>query len=98
MNKFLSSIIAVAVTGATFGAFAQPTRNSDETTLEQSTTVRVPKDGVRVDEKKTTTTTTARPVPPVESTSTTTTTERKAAGDTTVEVKAKTKTETEKSY
>ena len=100
MNKVLSSMIAVAFAGATFGAFAQPTRNSDETTLEQSSTVQVPKDGVRVEEKKSTTTTTTRPAANAESKSTTTTTtsKRKADGDTTVEVKARTKTETENKY
>jgi uncharacterized protein YxeA len=98
MKKVLSSMIAVAIAGATSGAFAQPTRNSDETTLERS--IQVPKDGVRVDEKKSTTTTTTTPAVKAESKSTTTTTtsERKADGDTKVEVKAKTKTETENKY
>ena len=97
MKKVLASMVAVAVAGATFGAFAQP--KSTETTVEQSTTVRVPKADVKVDEKKsTTTTTTTRPAPKAESktTTTTTTSKSKADGDTKVEVKAKTKTETEK--
>ena len=98
MNKVLSSMVAVAFAGATFGAFAQPASKS---TVEQSTTVQVPKADVKVDEKKsTTTTTTTKPAAKAESKSTTTTTtsERKADGDTKVEVKAKTKTETEKKY
>jgi hypothetical protein len=100
MNKVLSSMIAVAFAGATFGAFAQPASKSTETTVDQSTTVQVPKADVKIDEKKSTTTTTTRPAPKAESKSTTTTrtSERKADGDTTVEVKAKTKTETENKY
>ena len=98
MKKVIASMVAVAVAGATFGAFAQP--KSSETTVEQSTTVRVPKADVKVDEKKstTTTTTTTKPAPKAESktTTTTTTSKSKADGDTKVEVKAKTKTETEK--
>ena len=97
MKKVLASMVAVAVAGATFGAFAQP--KSTETTVEQSTTVQVPKADIKVDEKKsTTTTTTTRPAPKAETktTTTTTTSKSKADGDTKVEVKAKTKTETEK--
>ena len=99
MNKVLSSMIAVGFAGATFGGFAQAAMDSTETTVEKSSTVQVPKDGVRVDEKKSTTTSTTRAAasPESKSTTTTTTSKRKADGDSTV-VKAKTKTETENKY
>jgi hypothetical protein len=98
MNKVTSSIIAVAIAGATFGAFAQPGTTSTETTVERSSTVQPPYDGVKVDEKKSTTTSTTRSAPSPESKSTTTTTtaKRKADGDTVI--KSKTKTETENKY
>ena len=98
MNKVLSSMVVVACAGATFGAFAQPAQKSTETTVEQSTTVQVPKADVKVDEKRsTTTTTTTRPgESKSKSKTTTTTSERKADGDSTTEIKSKTKTEVEK--
>jgi hypothetical protein len=98
MNKVLSSIIAVGFAGATLGAFAQPGTTSTETTVENSSTVQVPKADVRVDEKKSTTTSTTRSAasPESKSTTTTTTAKRKADGDTVV--KSKTKTETENKY
>ena len=98
MNKLISSMIAVGFAGATFGAFAQPVTKSTETTVEKSSTVQAPYDGVRVDEKKSTTTSTTRPAanPESKSTKTTTTSKRKDDGDTVV--KSKTKTETETKY
>ena len=93
MNKVFSSMVAIAVAGATFGAFAQPAKKT-ETTVEQSTTVQAPKGDVK-DEKKTTkssTTTTTTPAAKAaaKSSTTTTTSERKADGETKVEVKTKT--------
>ena len=97
MNKLISSMIAVGFAGATFGGVAQAATNSTETTVEKSSTVQAPYDGVRVDEKKSTTTSTTRPAANPESKSTTTTTsKRKDDGDTVV--KSKTKTETETKY
>ena len=97
MNKVLSSMVVVACASATFGAFAQTATRSTETTVEQSTTVQVPKVDATVEEKRSTTTTTTRPAAESKSKSktTTTTSERNADG---VEVKTRTKTETEKRY
>ena len=97
MNKVLSSIVAVAVAGATFGAFAQPAKKS-ETTVEQSTTVTAPTGDVK-DKKKTTTSTTTttnpEPTAAAKSSTSTKTTERKSDGS---KVKTETKVETEKKY
>jgi len=99
MNKVLSSMIAIGFAGASLAAFAQPAV-TETTTVERSSTVEVPKPDVKVDERKSTTTTVTRPDVNAESKSTTTTTKsrRKAQGDTTVEVRSKTKTETENRY
>jgi hypothetical protein len=99
MNKVISSMIAIGFAGASFSVIAQPAV-TETTTVERSSTVEVPKPDVKVDERKSTTTTVTRPDVNAESKSTTTTTKsrRKAQGDTTVEVRSKTKTETENRY
>ena len=96
MNKVLSSMVVVAIAGATSVAFAQTGMRSSETTVERSTTVQVPKADVTVDENRSTTTTTTTPAARAKSTTTTTTSERKGDGDGKVEVKSRTKTETER--
>jgi hypothetical protein len=94
MSKVVSTMLAIAVATATFGAMAQPAKKSTESV--ESSTVQTPSG--KVEQKKSTSSTTATTAAPKaqSSTSTSTTTERKSDSDGKVETKAKTKVDVEK--
>jgi hypothetical protein len=92
MSKAVSTMLAIAVATATFGAMAQPAKKSTESV--ESSTVQTPSG--KVEEKKSTSSTTATTAAPKTQTTTSSTTERKSDSDGKVETKAKTKVDVEK--
>lgn len=97
--KLLSSVVALAVGGATFGGVAQAvTEASQTTTIEKSTTV-VPQPAAKVEEQ-TTTTKSKKGIFGRKKSETSTTTSRyeDPSAVTNTEVKSRTTIETEKRY
>ena len=96
--KVLSASLAVALS-CMLGSYAQAaTTEATRTTIEESTTVEVPKRDSKVVEEKTTTETKRGVLGKKKETTTSTRTEREGDGTTSGDVKSRTTVETERKY